>query len=199
MKNAQARSSLQAGLGPRASQREVWREVAQTSARHGVSSPTVAMHDVFERHREGLRAIADAVHMHCGQVGMLAAVGGRFVVLDHVSDVEAFACLHGRLVQGYALDALGEPEAAPPTVEDARDFLGLLLSAPCAVGPAVGLGEGLRFQFGGLAGTGLVHQDELVTMTAFLEEPGGRGRSGDQMQAGAPIRHQTRRAGAAPA
>jgi hypothetical protein len=107
MKNAQARGSLQAGLGPRASQREVWREVAQTSVRHGVSSPTVAMHDVFERHREGLRAIADAVHMHCGQVGMLAAVGGRFMVLDHVSDVEAFACLHGRLVQGYALDALG--------------------------------------------------------------------------------------------
>ena len=48
--------------------------------------------------------------MKCSQVGMLAAIGGRFVVLDYVSDVEAFAALHDPLVAGYALDAL-EPDA----------------------------------------------------------------------------------------
>ena len=91
MKNTQARASLAAGLEARAVQGEVWREVADTAGRHGVNSRTGAMHDVFERRREQLDAVARAVEMHCSQVGMLAAIGGRFVVLDHVSEVEAFA------------------------------------------------------------------------------------------------------------
>jgi hypothetical protein len=175
MKNTQARASLAAGMEARAVQGEVWREVADTAGRHGVNSRTGAMHDVFERRREQLDAVTRAVEMQCGQVGMLAAIGGRFVVLDHVSDLDAFAALHGPLVQGYALDALEASDAAPPSIEDARDFIELLFATPCTLGPAVGLGEGLRFAFGGLAGTGLVHEGELVTVTAFADEPDHRG------------------------
>jgi hypothetical protein len=175
MKNTQARARVAAGLEARAVQGEVWREVADTAARHGVDSPTGAMHDVFERRRDQLDAVVGAVEMHCSQVGMLAAIGGRFVVLDHVSDVEAFAAIHGPLVQGYALDALDAPDAAPPAIDDARDFLELLLATPCTPGRAVGLGEGLRFAFGGLAGTGLICEGELVTLTAFADEPGHKG------------------------
>jgi len=175
MKNTHARASLAAGLEARAVQGEVWREVADTAGRHGVNSHTGAMHDVFERRREQLDAVAGAVEMHCSQVGMLAAIGGRFVVLDHVSEVEAFAALHGPLLQGYALDALEAPTAPPPSIDDARDFVELLLGAPCTPGPAVGLGEGLRFAFGGLAGTGLICEGELVTLTAFADEPAQEG------------------------
>jgi len=172
MKNTHVRASLAAGLEARAVQGEVWQEVAATAGRHGVNSGTGAMHDVFEGRREQLDAVAHVVEMNCSQVGMLAAIGGRFVVLDHVSEVEAFAALHGPLVQGYALDALEVPDAAPPSLDDARDFVELLLGAPCTPGRAVGLGEGLRFAFGGLAGTGLVCEGELVTLTAFADEPG---------------------------
>jgi hypothetical protein len=171
MKNTQARASLAAGLEPRAVQGEVWREVAETAGRHGVSSRTGAMHDVFERRREQLDAVARAIEMHSSQVGMLAAIGGRFVVLDHVSEVEAFAAVHGPLVQGYALDALEAADGGPPSIDDARDFIELLLGAPCTSGPAVGLGEGVSFAFGGLAGTGLMCEGELVALTAFANEP----------------------------
>ena len=95
----------------------------------------------------------------------------QLLLLDHVSEVEAFAALHGWLVQGYALDALEAPEATPPSIEDAQEFIELLLAAPCTPGRAVGLGEGLRFAFGGLAGTGLMCERELVTLTAFADEP----------------------------
>src|SRR5947209_4834323 len=173
MKNTQARASLAAGMEARAVQGEVWREVAETAGRHGVNSRTGAMHDVFERRREQLDAVANQVQMCCSQVGMLAAIGGRFVVLDHVSEVEAFASLHGPLVQGYALDALDAPNAPPPSLDDARDFIELLLAAPCTSGPAVGLGEGWRFAFGGLSGTGLVYDGELATLTAFADERSG--------------------------
>jgi hypothetical protein len=175
MKNTQARASLAAGLEARAVQGEVWREVAETAGRHGVNSHSGAMHDVFEQRREQLDAVAAAVEMHCSQVGVLAAIGGRFVVLDHVSEVEAFAALHGPLVQGYALDALEVPTAPPPSIDDAREFVELLVGAPCTPGRAVGLGEGVRFAFGGLAGTGLICEGELVTLTAFADEPGQEG------------------------
>jgi hypothetical protein len=192
MKNTQARSSVAAGLEARAIQGEVWREVAQTADRHGVNSPTGAMHDVFESRRERLDTVAGAIEMHCSQVGTLAAIGGRFVVLDHVSDVEAFAAIHAPLVQGYALDALEAPDSDPPSIDDAREFVELLLGAECTLGPAVGLGDGLRFGFGGLAGTGLVHEGELVTLTAFADEPSHDERSDPPAVAGR-IRRPSRR------
>jgi hypothetical protein len=177
IKNMQARASVAAGREARAEQGEVWHEVADTAARLAVDSPTGALHDVFEARRGELDAMVRAIEMQCSQVGMLAAIGGRFVVLDHVSEVEAFAALHGPLVQGYALDALEAPGAAPPSTDDARDFLQLMLEAPFAPGPAMGLGEGLRFAFGGLGGTGLMCEGELVTLTAFVDEPGDGGNA----------------------
>jgi O-antigen ligase len=67
---------------------------------------------VFEGRRRQLDDIANMIEMHRSQVGMLAAIGGRFVVLDHVSRPDAWAALHRALVRGYALDALrGDGEA----------------------------------------------------------------------------------------
>jgi hypothetical protein len=132
--------------------------------------------------------------MKCSQVGMLAAIGSRFVVLDHVSDVEAFATLHGPLVQGYALDALEVADTlAPvtPSLDDARDFLALLLGGQAVRNHNVGLGDTLRFAFGGLAGTGVAVDDELVTLTAFAHDDRGAGEGGPQA---GRIRRPSRRA-----
>jgi hypothetical protein len=169
LKNARVRERLAAGGEPRALQHEVWREVAAKSARHGVDSETGALHDVFEQRRDLLNRVGREMEMKCSQVGMLVAIGGRFVVLDYVGDVEAFAAVHDRLVAGYALDALDAAgiEGSAPPLDDARDFLGMFLDAPTDATPAVGLGEGRSFDFSRLAGTGLVVEGELVAMTAF--------------------------------
>jgi hypothetical protein len=170
LKNERVRERLAAGDEPRADQDEVWQEIAAKSARHGARSRTGALRDVFEHRRDMLDDTRREIEVKCGQVGMLAAIAGRFVVLDYVSDVDAFAALHGPLVAGYALDALEHesPDAAvPPSLDDARDFLSLLLDAPAQPTAAVGLGTGLRFDHGGLAGTALAAERELVTITAF--------------------------------
>ena len=168
------RERLAAGDVPRAAQGEVWQEIAATSARHGARSDTGALHDVFEHRRDLIDRAGREIEMKCSQVGMLAAIGGRFVVLDYISDVEAFAELHDPLVAGYALDAI-EPDAVDtraPSLDDARDFLALLLDAPTRAAAAVGLGETLRFDFGGLGGTALAADGELVTLTAFAAKAG---------------------------
>lgn len=167
LKGEQVRRRAAAGGAPRASQQAVWESVAATSARLGVESPTGALHDIFEDRRELLGRAQREIEMKCSQVGMLAAIAGRFVVLDYVSEVEAFAALHDPLVAGYALDALGAPDAPAPSREDASDFLALLLAAPSQRFAGVGLGEGVRVEFGGLAATGLAADRELVALTAF--------------------------------
>ena len=174
LKNERVRESLGGGEAPRADQQEVWAEVAAKSTRHGVASDTGALHDVFEERREpsGARR-ARGIDMKCSQVGMLAAIGGRFVVLDYVSDVEAFAALHDPLVAGYALDALDAARhrrRRPFARRRARLPRADARPRPWRRVRAVGLGEGLRFDFGGLAGTGLQADGELVAVTAF----GGR-------------------------
>ena len=169
-KNEQARTQVAAGGEARAAQGAVWAEVAAKAARHGVDSETDALHDVYESRRGQLGEIAGAVPCVEGQVGALAAIGGRFVVLDHVSRPAAWSALHGPIVQGYALDALeAMTDLAPtsPAAEDAQEFVELLLHVPLTPERTVGLGESVRFVFGGLAGSGVAVDGEIVALTAF--------------------------------
>ena len=119
-KNRHARERVAAGMAARAEQGQVWGAVAQKSARHGVSSPTGAMHDVYEARRGRLGDLAGAVQRRDGQLGALVAIGSRFVVLDWVGRDDVFADLFGPLVQGYALDALESQDSPAPSLEDAQ-------------------------------------------------------------------------------
>lgn len=168
-KSVAVQARMAAGAEARADQGKVWDEVATRSAAHDVASDTGAMSDVFDSRREQLDRVAREIEMGCSQAGNLVAIDGKFVVLDYISDPDVLADMHGALVQGYALDALGrETEAvAPPTLDDARDFLGLLLGADAATGDSVGIGETLRFEFGALAGVGIGADGEVVALSAF--------------------------------
>lgn len=170
------RQRQHAAVRASAEQGAVWSMVAEKAQRHGVASPTAALHDVFERRREQLSALAGAVAVRPGQVGMLAAIGGRFVVVDYISDPGAFAALHAPLVQGYALDAVESKETDPPTLSGA----GFFLEALCDVDPVrteglaprtVGLGKLVRVDSPHAAGTALVHDGERIALTAFAHRP----------------------------
>ncbi len=106
MKNRQAREAVMQGREARAVQSAVWDNVASKSDAHDVSSPTGAMHDIYETHRGRLAELSGAMRLREGQCGALVAIGGRFAVLDYVGRADVFADLFGPLVQGYALDAL---------------------------------------------------------------------------------------------
>lgn len=175
MKAMQARAQVAAGLEARANQGAVWNEIARKSARMGVSSPTGAMHDIYQDRRDRLTEMRDAIGLHDGQLGAVVAIDGEIEVMDLVSRPDAFATLHGPLVQGYALDALefrGTDGAGAPEPETVRGFT--LLAADCQPdqrGPGVGLGEGLSFADHGVCGTALAHEGELIQLTAFPRDP----------------------------
>lgn len=166
MKQQVAAERVAAGEAPRASQRAVWDEVAAKSARLGTASPTAAMHDMYAGSRDRLAALE--VPLHEGQTGALAAIGGRFTVLDLVSRPDVFAELHGPLARGYALDALEAAGAAPLSVQDADAFLGEVQTARLTHHDGLGAGRDVRFAEASVRGSGVVAGDEeLVALTAF--------------------------------
>jgi ARG and Rhodanese-Phosphatase-superfamily-associated Protein domain len=176
MKNRAAHARVSAGLEARAEQGEVWREVAAKSSRMDVASSTGAMHDIYEDRRDGLHGFEAAIERREGQTGALVAIAGRIAVLDHVSRPDAFATLHGPLVQGYALDALeaatGVAAPPPPSLDAAQAFVEQLAAARVTQHDGIGLGRDARFATAGVAGAGLVAGEELVQLTAFADAPG---------------------------
>lgn len=172
MKAQQVRSAVAAGHEPRANQGAVWSQIDEMRADHSADAPTGAMHDVYESRRDHLREICAEIPAQPSQVGSIAAINGSLQVLDYVSRPDAYATLHERLVQGYALDALAaEPvndRTQPADESTARGFTLLVADSPLAHRtPGVGLGEGVRFAANGAAGSGLVHERELIQLTAF--------------------------------
>jgi len=109
------------------------------------------------------------IRLHDGQLGALAAIGGRCVVLDHVSRPDAFASLHAALLQGYALDALEASDQAAPSREEAEAFVVQMLGARLSERDGIGLGRSAQFATPAQGGTALVADRELVQVTAFAE------------------------------
>lgn len=166
-KARRVRESVAAGLAVRASQGEVWDAVAEKHFRLGTASSTGAMDDIFEGHRDRLAELLGGIRAHDGQIGMLAAIGGRLTVLDHASRPEVFAALREPLVRGYALDALEHPAAEAPSTGEAAAFLARVVEQQLHEHDGIGAGRDARFAGAGTAGAALLSGDELIQLTAF--------------------------------
>jgi hypothetical protein len=192
-KNRQARGRVLAGQEARSDQSLVWADIDVKSRRHGVHSQTDAMHDVYEGRRHAILTLSGAIRRRDGQLGALVAIAGRFVILDFVSRADVFAALHKPLVQGYTLDALEfvgtESVPMPPSIEDAHGFVAAATGTGATTHKAVGLGRDLRFAAAGIGGSALVHQDELIQLTAFPDS----GRADGSDDGAGRIRRPSRR------
>jgi hypothetical protein len=166
LRRARLAARLDVGQGRRP-QHAVWDEVAARSERMGAESPTGAMHDLFEARRAALDEIAGPIERLDGQVGAVVVLAGGCAVLDLVGRPEVWAALHGRLVQGYALDAL---EALPTELTlhtDVAAFVEAALSRSFRRGPAVGSGAQLLAADHTSIASGLALDDELVQLSVF--------------------------------
>jgi hypothetical protein len=154
-----------------ADQAQVWSAVACRMVEHNVASQSAAMSDVFDHRRGDLDSLGRGIRHLDGQVGAVAAVAGRPVVLDLVSRAEAFACLLPRLAQGYGLDALDSP-GSEPNGEAAEAFLRDALRAPRLETRTAGMGNGLAVGSPAVLGSGLELSGELIQLSAFPVDSG---------------------------
>jgi hypothetical protein len=168
-KAVQVSAAMEAQLGPRSDQGEIWAELSGKAARMGSDSRTGAMAGIFSRRQADRRAYDVAGRCAPKQVGAVFAINGRCVGLE-LFDAPA-TCRHylPKVASGYGLDALdNHTDLFPDANEEAASrFLARLAAAQPARFPAAGLGEDLRLTAPGLGGAGLAVGGRLIHACAF--------------------------------
>lgn len=154
-------------------QGEVWDAVREKAARMSVHSPTGASSDLYRRYRHDLRLLEDAFPAEPGQCGALFGLGPD-LCLDHVSRPDAFCRLWPKLRSGYLLDALERLDREPTPASEVEAFLDALDRSLLSRRPSVGLGEDVRLRGERVVGSGLELEGELIQLSAFTSEDGGR-------------------------
>jgi hypothetical protein len=153
-----------------ADQADVWKDIADKSARMGASSPTSAMEALFVDHAAKLDAFVSALHPVENQVGALFSVAGQIVGLDLFDRPSTLRKVLPKLVRSAAIDALDTRGSALPgitTAAAAPHFIAALSSAPAQVAPAIGLGEDVRLSGPALTGAALSVDGAVVHLSGF--------------------------------
>ena len=154
-------------------QGEVWDAVRDKSLRMMVSSDTGAASDIHRAYERDVRALEDAFPAQPGQCGAILGLGGD-LCLDAVSRPDAFARLWPKLRAGYLLDALERLDGKPTEKESLKAFVGAVGGALTTRAPSAGLGEDVRLRGERVLGSGLELDGEVIQLSAFASEDGGR-------------------------
>jgi hypothetical protein len=201
-KSSSVQRALQASGQYSSDQGEVWEEIACLHAKAGSHSPTSAMSDVYKAREEDLRKSDDVFKAVANQVGILVLIDGAPAGADLVSRTAAYLKLHPKLVRSYTLESLlvatksGEGELQPKQdtsatpnliAAEARRFLDEVVVAEEQQFPSVGHGTDYRYRAKNLAGSALVHANEVIHAAFFrLDNP-------EQPERMAWYRHRSRR------
>ena len=130
----------------------------------GSSSPTDAMEDTYESHRNRLNEFRERLNYADGATGMAVGVGKQIVSVDVFDKPESCRQVWNRLLTGVIMDAL-ELGPAPDlaVAADAEKALQLLQGNSWQKTPAAGLGEEYRFETDGdWHAAALVFNDTVV-------------------------------------
>jgi hypothetical protein len=132
-----------------------------------VYSDTAASGALYERYRHDLDEFVAGIAPVVGQVGAAFLLNGRFAGLDVLAGPDLLARLLPKLVRSYALDALDGEEtvANDPDAGDLQAIQAALSSVAASEAMrrlAVGRGEDVRLDGGGLLGGALLADGSVV-------------------------------------
>ena len=157
--------SVRDGRGHRSDQREVWDEIARKHKSLKTSSPTGAMHDIYDSHGAAMEKYRQALSCPQEAVGLVVTLGGQIAAVDVFDKPSTCRKVWERLLSGFVLDALEIPEGTVSTVsvDKVRSFLQAARTMPW--GPCAPIGEGEEFRAGteqGVQASALVYDSQIV-------------------------------------
>jgi len=165
------KSSLERGSGHRSDQGRIWNNIAETSMRMKVASPTMAIADVFDKNRDRLEDYIARFEVVANQVGALFAIEGKVLGLECFGSSRTFELFFNKLVQSYAMDALDRSEkidkipSVPPA--RARSFVESAIKSNGRRHRAVSLGETISFESRIVSGAALADTSKVLHLSAF--------------------------------
>src|SRR5207248_892772 len=168
LKSSVTRSAY-SGQGHGSDQGAVWAEVTRQMTALGSSSPTGAMSDTYEAHRNTLREHLARLGYPEGAVGLAVAVGDKLVMVDVFDAPQTCSKVWPRLLTGVVLDAAESPDPVTPPASGVVDAaIAELQAGPWRPVTAAGAGEEYRGEPAGrwhgsvLAHGGVVVHGSLV-------------------------------------
>jgi hypothetical protein len=163
-----ASEGYHAGGSPSSKQGEVWEEVGRKLDAMGSSSPSHALHQVYEDHERRLADLLGQFKVPEGHRGAAFVVAGRIAGVDLFDQPATLEKLWPKLIRGYALDALEPESPAPPaSVESIGGWIRGAAAAQVEPFRSPGLGMDLRLSGAGLIGASLVVEDCPVHLELF--------------------------------
>ena len=167
-KLGQVSMSMRTHNRPMSDQSAVWSEIAQKSERMGARSDTGAAAAMYEQRSHALDKMIASIETVEDQVGAVFTIRGMIAGLDVFDSPRTWAQTMPKLLRSYGLDALdsaigGDGFAMP----DPTRFVEAVSRATCTVYPAVGAGQDLRFEGGGIVGAALETTMGVVHTVAF--------------------------------
>jgi hypothetical protein len=169
----------------RADQGAIWAEISDKESRAGMSSPTAALHDLYEAEAGDLDRLVRAFPCPAGAAGMAVGIGGRIVGLDLFDAPSTMERQWTRLVESAAsafldheravkVGALSEPRRAYPDDGALGRMLDRASAAldDAAVEPSVGEGVDVRFAGPKVHGSALIRDGSEVHAEVFRDDQG---------------------------
>jgi len=162
-----AGESCRAGETPASRQTEVWHEVARKLTTLETVSASGALQQAYIDYRG--RLTADRLAAPEGASGAAFSRGGRLLGVDLFDQPATLKRLWSKLVQSYALDALGHGDAPAPLMSPAwvRRWLRGASRARAEAFASVGLGQDVRLGGERLVGAALVLEDRPIHLELF--------------------------------
>ncbi len=154
----------------------IWNNISQRHTLLGVHSPTGAMKDAYESRKATLQEYVQAFPLDPHQRGLLVFLEGLVLGMEMLSREGAYAELHSRLIESYALDAVARNTTAAkaPTTEQAQEFLKEITQCGEDRYKSAGMGWDHRFRGDRVVGSALV-EDGVPVHLAFFRPSGNSG------------------------
>ena len=193
-KSADVAFSLQVNACHASDQGAVWDEIEElhSVAKSASTSRTRAMKDAYEGRQRELDEFTRGIPCHDGQCGLLAVIGDRVEGIDVLSQPDAYAKLHRRLVESHAMDFLIRKQGKarkPLDPEAPARFLAEATKAEESVHASPGLGTDHRLRFRWGHGAALRVDETIVHLALF----GGSGLGRGNHPTETPLRRRHRR------
>lgn len=170
-KIGQVSESLRDSGMRRSNQGAIWNDISAKAARFGTRSATEAMSDIYMDASGNVHSYTAAISCVPGQVGGVFAVNDQIFGVELFNSPSTYQKLSAKLVSSYAMEALDQECLGGGAVdaEAVSAFLGQIAAAATETFEAVGQGTDLRLRGTGIVGAGLVVDDQIVHLSAFME------------------------------
>lgn len=171
-RSQQVTESIRTAGSRHSDQSAVWEDIGQKAERMAATSPTGAMHAIYEQHEWSLEEYLRAFEWQENQAGVLFRIGGTAMGLDLLDHAASLRKVFPKLIRSYALDAM-ECHGEAAEAADGRwaaEMLERAAGAAAFTAPAVGLGKDVRLNGPRLSGAALWAEGRYVHVCAFAGE-----------------------------